>query len=543
MQPTGPAHARTKYQDIDAGTIARFHHEHEDAKGDFAVGALALAPAMQAKLNCFVDTLPHLATLQLAALAKLPLEARRRLPLAGVPIVIKDNICVGPEESFLGVRTPNDKLPRGWQGRTTCASRMLSEYRSPFSATCVRRLLAAGAVPIAKANMDEFGFGSSGEHSCFGPTRNPLDVQRVPGGSSSGSAAAVASGLVRVALGSDTGGSVRQPAAFCGLVAMKPTYGRVSRSGLVAYASSLDQVGPIARSVHECAMVLHAIAGHDARDATSASEPTTDIARAAQACEARDESAITLLRGKRIALPAQAHSEGNHPQIAAMLRSVRDRLRACGASVVDVEMPSLRAAVAAYYIVAPAEASSNLARFDGVRYGHRASASRATQSEDEAQSLFAFIARNRSEGFGVEAQRRILLGTHVLSSGYYDAYYTTALRARRLVLHEFVRVLRARGMQGEAGAACDAVLLPTTPGPAFGLGEKQAQGPLAMYLEDVYTVPINLTGLPALQLPAGHVLSSRGVKLPLGVQLVGDAMRDGELLTLGRGLEAALAES
>jgi aspartyl-tRNA(Asn)/glutamyl-tRNA(Gln) amidotransferase subunit A len=552
MQPAGPAPQRTKYQDIDAFTIARYHHEHAHAKGDFAVGALSLAPAMQAKLNCFVDTLPHLATLQLAAIAKLPLEARRALPLAGVPVVIKDNICIGPEASFFGLAAPIDKLPKGWQGRTTCASRMLDGYHSPFSATCVERLLAAGAVPIAKANMDEFGFGSSGEHSCFGPTRNPLDEQRVPGGSSSGSAAAVASGLVRCALGSDTGGSVRQPAAFCGLAAMKPTYGRVSRSGLVAYASSLDQVGPIARSVREVAALLHAIAGHDARDATSVDAPTTDIAQALAVCvqestgeaSSAGERASRLLAGKRIALPAQAQGEGNHPGVAQMLASVRSALVACGAHVVDVDLPSLRAAVAAYYIVAPAEASSNLARFDGVRYGHRASAARAGQSEDEQQSLFDFIARNRSEGFGHEAQRRILLGTHVLSSGYYDAYYLTALKARRLVLQEFERVLRGpgptAGATGAVGAACDAVLLPTTPGPAFKLGAKQAQGPLAMYLEDVYTVPINLTGLPALQVPAGHAMVD-GQRLPLGVQLVGPAMSDGALLMLGQGLELAVA--
>jgi aspartyl-tRNA(Asn)/glutamyl-tRNA(Gln) amidotransferase subunit A len=424
---------------------------------------------------------------------------------------------------------------------------MLRDYYSPFTATAVTRLIAAGAVPIAKANMDEFGFGSSGEHSCFGSTRNPLDVSRVPGGSSSGSAAAVASGIARIALGSDTGGSVRQPASFCGLAAMKPTYGRVSRYGLVAYASSLDQIGPIAKTVRECAMVLAVIAGVCEHDATSAAVPTADLQQALAAMASntssnaatwtsaptKGEEAHRHLAGKRIALPAQVHSEGNHEAVHHMLAHVRSQLQRCGATVVDVDMPSLRAAVAAYYIVAPAEASSNLARFDGVRYGHRASVSRAGESEDSQQSLFDFIAKNRTEGFGQEAQRRILLGTHVLSSGYYDAYYLTALRARRLVLQEFTRVF--------SQASCDAVLLPTTPGPAFKLGSKNELGPLAMYLEDVYTVPVNLCGLPALQMPAGKTVVD-GVSLPLGVQLIGPAFSDGAMLTLGHALEAAIME-
>jgi aspartyl-tRNA(Asn)/glutamyl-tRNA(Gln) amidotransferase subunit A len=514
--------------------------QHRVHAGESAVAiahdALAKLSTAHASLNCCVDRLADLALAHAAAIDALPIEHRRELPLAGVPVVIKDNICLGPQSPSANWLQHLSTLPARSFGRTTCASNMLRNYHSPFPATAASRLLAAGAVPIAKANMDEFGFGSSGEHSCFGPTRNPLDPSRVPGGSSSGSAAAVASGAVSLALGSDTGGSVRQPAAFCGLCAIKPTYGRVSRYGLVAYASSLDQIGPIAPTVQECALALRAIAGPCEHDATSAQRSTQDLDASLTAMTAMSREPATCARalaGKRFALPAQASSAGNHAEIAPMLARVRSVLSAMGAHVIDVDMPSLRAAVGAYYIVAPAEASSNLARFDGVRYGHRATAQNASRDEDAQQSLFDFIARNRSEGFGAEAQRRILLGTHVLSSGYYDAYYLTALRTRRLVLQEFERVFTQ--------VSCDAVLLPTAPGPAFELGAKGEQDPLAMYMEDVYTVPVNLTGLPALQLPAG-LARVHEKQLPLGVQLIGPAFADGALLTLGHAVQLALRD-
>ena len=408
-------------------------------------------------------------------------------PLDGIPIAIKDNIAT-------------------IAGHTTCASNMLRDYRSPFDATAVVKLLEGGAVIVGKTNLDEFAMGGSGEHSCFGPTAHPLDAQRVPGGSSSGSAAAVAAGMALGALGSDTGGSIRQPAGWCGIAGCKPTYGRVSRYGLVAYASSLDQIGTLASTAAGARMILAQILGHDGRDATSAAgAPGLDEVRAAIA------GPIT------IGVP-QGLLSGCGASVLAAMESAKGALAASGARLVDIELPHADAAIAAYYIIATAEASSNLARFDGVRYGHRA-------KSVPGQTLTAMVCASRSEGFGPEVQRRIMLGTHVLSSGYYDAYYLTALKARRLIAGDYAAAF---------GAGCHAILMPTSPGPAFIRGSKA--DPLTMYLEDVYTVGVNLAGLPAVAIGAWRD-EQCSPPLPIGLQLIGPFDSEGMLFDLASVLE------
>jgi len=417
------------------------------------------------------------------------------LPLAGVPLALKDNICT----SF---------------GRTTCACRLLENYRSPFTATAAQRLIDAGAVIVGKTNLDEFAMGSSTENSALGVTRNPWDPSRVPGGSSGGSAAAVAAGMVTAALGSDTGGSVRQPAAFCGLVGVKPTYGRVSRWGLVAYASSLDQIGTLTTSVHDAARLLGAICGHDPLDSTSAQVPMPDLLADLDA----------PVKGLRLGVPRQARNAANHPSVNESFAKAVETFRAAGAAIVDVDLPNLDHAIGSYYIVALAEASSNLARFDGVRYGRRAELG----PDDTLADLYA---RSRAEGFGPEVQRRIMLGTYVLSSGYYDAYYLTALKARRVIKGDFDRVFSAAA----TGPGCDAVLLPTTPSPAFKLAEKTSD-PIQMYLEDIYTVAVNLAGLPAASVPCGFAVAD-GKQLPLGLQIICPAFEEAKLLRIARMFE------
>lgn len=431
-------------------------------------------------------------------------DARRskgetRGPLDGVPIVLKDNTCLTT-------------------GRTTCASEMLREYRSPFSATAALRLEKAGAVILGKTNLDEFAMGSSTEHSCFGPTHNPWRPGRVPGGSSGGSAAAVSARLAPGALGSDTGGSVRQPAGLCGCVGYKPTYGRVSRWGLVAYASSLDQIGTLGRSVVDAALLARAISGHDPRDATSTRiKPIAPLGM---------EPAS--IKGRRIAVPIEARHARNHPSVAQAVDQAREALTALGAEVVDgVELTQLEAALDAYYIIAPAEASSNLARFDGVRYGRRAEL-------EPGEDLWALYERSRAEGMGAEVQRRIMLGTYVLSSGYYDAYYRCALKVRRLVANGFARLF-------SGDEAFDAILMPVTTGPAFEIGALE-DDPIRMYLEDIYTVIANLAGLPAIALPARLADDEDGM-LPVGVQLIGAMGGDEGLLEVAQALERELAFS
>jgi aspartyl-tRNA(Asn)/glutamyl-tRNA(Gln) amidotransferase subunit A len=403
-----------------------------------------------------------------------------------VPIAIKDNMCT-------------EGVP------TTASSRILRHFLPPYSATVVDRLEAAGAVIVGKTNLDEFAMGSSTENSATGATKNPWDDTRTPGGSSGGSAAAVAAGMTAVALGSDTGGSIRQPAAFCGLVGLKPTYGRVSRYGLLAFASSLDQIGPLANSVEDAALVLQVIAGHDPRDATSSTEPVPDY------LSGMDRG----VSGLRIGVPRDLIGDGVDSAVQRALAVTLDRWREAGATLVDVGLPHARYAIPVYYLIATAEASSNLARYDGVRYGHRA----ALGSGDGLQQMYD---RSRDEGFGAEVKRRIMLGTYVLSAGYYDAYYLKAQQVRTLLRQDYDRAFEV----------CDAIAMPTTPTPAFRLGEKTAD-PIQMYLSDVFTVSANLTGLPAISLPAGDAEG----QLPIGVQLTGRMFDEATLLAAGRVLE------
>ena len=405
-------------------------------------------------------------------------------PLAGVPVAVKDNMCT-----------------RGIP--TTCSSRILEGWRPPYDATVITRLREAGAVIVGKTNLDEFAMGSSTENSAFGPTRNPLDVSRVPGGSSGGSAAAVAAGFSPVSLGSDTGGSIRQPAALCGLVGVKPTYGTVSRFGLVAYASSLDQIGPFATNVDDAALVLEVISGHDAHDSTSIPQPPLALRDAAR----RGVQGMRI--GRVTDLPG-----GAEPAIAGALERSFEALRAAGAEIVDVTLPSLSYALTAYYLIAPAEASSNLARFDGVRYGLRV----------EAADTNAMYGATRAAGFGDEVQRRIMLGTYALSAGYYDAYYGKALKVRRLIADDFAR----------AYAGVDAIVIPTSPLVAFRFGEKSAD-PLAMYLCDIYTIPTNLAGHPAMSVPFG----TGDAGMPVGIQVLAPALGEEAMFRVGGAVEAA----
>lgn len=403
-------------------------------------------------------------------------------PLAGVPVLVKDNLCTA------------------W-GTTTCASTMLEGYRSPFTATCVERLEGAGALVVGKTNMDEFAMGGSGEHSALGATRNPHDTERSPGGSSSGSAAAVASGMVPLALGSDTGGSVRQPAAFCGVVGLKPTYGRVSRYGLVAFASSLDQVGVFAHDVHGAAIGLEAIEGHDARDMTSSRGGPSRASEGLGVEGVRVGVARSLLS-----------SDGMEDEVVAGFECSCAALEGAGVELVDVELPSMEGAVSAYYVLAPAEAASNLSRYDGIRYGRRAQVPAGASVGD-------VIARSRAEWFGAEVQRRIVLGTFVLSAGYHDAFYTTAQRVRRLVKDDYARAF---------DAGCAAVLTPTAPTRAFKLHSFDGD-PLALYLQDAFTIPANLAGLPSVSVPAP---ATDG--LPVGVQLTARAFDERTMLALAQ---------
>jgi aspartyl-tRNA(Asn)/glutamyl-tRNA(Gln) amidotransferase subunit A len=381
---------------------------------------------------------------------------------------------------------------------------MLEGFVPPYDATVVERLDCAGAVCIGKANMDEFAMGSSNEHSHFGPVRNPWDPGRVPGGSSGGSAALVAAGVVPFATGSDTGGSVRQPAAYCGITGLKPTYGRVSRWGMVAFASSLDQAGVLARSAADCALVLSTLAGHDPRDATSVERPVDDYLGVL----------AEGVSGRRIGVVRQYFGAGVDPAVAAAVRAALALLERAGARLVDVDLPSLEDSIAAYYVIAPAEASSNLARYDGVRYGHRCA---------DPRDLADLYSRSRAEGFGAEVQRRILVGTYVLSAGYYEAYYGRAQRVRRLVAQDFAR----------AFAEVDLLAGPTAPTVALALGSGDAD-PAALYAADVNTVAVNLAGLPGISLPAGFVGG-----LPVGLQLVAPAFAESRLLAAGHALQQA----
>ncbi|MBP6002849.1 MAG: Asp-tRNA(Asn)/Glu-tRNA(Gln) amidotransferase subunit GatA [Pyrinomonadaceae bacterium] len=413
-------------------------------------------------------------------------EAAGDTPLGGMAVAIKDNICT-----------------KGM--RTSCGSRILENYEAQYDATVIERLNAAGAIVVGKTNMDEFAMGSSNESSAFGPVKNPWDLTRVPGGSSGGSAVAVASGVVRASLGSETGGSVRQPASLCGIVGLKPTYGRISRYGLVAFASSLDNIGIFGQKASDVADVLGAIAGRDPLDATSAEVDVPDYKFALDA----DVSS------KTIGVPRALFGEGLDADVRASVDASIENFRSLGATIVDVELPHARYGIAVYYIIATAEASSNLARYDGARYGYRA---------DNAAELRKMYFKTREEGFGPEVKRRIMLGTYVLSSGYYDAYYSKAQKVRALVKRDYET----------AFTRCDAILTPTSPSVAFKFGER-SDDPIAMYLSDIYTVSANLAGVPAVSVPSG--LSNEG--MPIGLQLVGNFWTEDVLLNLASVYETA----
>ncbi|HEX9928204.1 MAG TPA: Asp-tRNA(Asn)/Glu-tRNA(Gln) amidotransferase subunit GatA [Pyrinomonadaceae bacterium] len=412
-------------------------------------------------------------------------NASEKLPLAGLPIAVKDNICTRFSQ-------------------TSCGSRILGDYNPPYDATAVERLEKAGAIIVGKTNMDEFAMGSSNENSAFGAVRNPWDVQRVPGGSSGGSAAAVAAGIVRVALGSETGGSVRQPASFCGIAGLKPTYGRISRFGLVAFGSSLDQIGIFGRTSRDIAPVLQTIAGRDSHDSTTADVPVPDYL----------SEIDSPIAGMRLGVPRELFGEGLDSEVRQSVETAIENYRKLGAEIVDVKLPHAKYNIAVYYIIATAEASSNLARYDGVRYGFRA---------ENAPELREMYRKTREEGFGAEVKRRIMLGTYVLSSGYYEAYYAKAQKVRTLLKQDFLNAFQI----------CDAIITPTAPSTAFKIGEK-SDDPLAMYLSDIYTASANLAGIPGISIPCG--LSSEN--LPIGVQLLGTHWSENALLRLANAYES-----
>lgn len=437
-------------------------------------------------INAFITVAPEKSLAAARRADQQRAEGRAGL-LTGVPIAQKDIFCA-----------------EGWL--TTCGSRMLGNFVSPYDATVIQKMEAqAGMVSLGKTNMDEFAMGSSNETSFFGSVKNPWDRTRVPGGSSGGSAAAVAARLAPAATGTDTGGSIRQPAALCNLTGLKPTYGVVSRYGMIAFASSLDQAGPMARSAEDCAVLLNAMAGHDERDSTSLDRPAEDYTLGLD----------QPLAGLRIGLPKEFFGEGCAPDVMAQVQNAIGEYRKLGAQMVDVSLPNSHLSVPAYYVIAPAEASSNLSRFDGVRYGYRA---------PEYTDLNDMYAKSRAQGFGAEVKRRILIGAYVLSHGYYDAYYLQAQRIRRLIANDFV----------EAFKHCDVILGPTSPSTAFKLGEKAAD-PVQMYLSDIYTIAVNLAGLPGMSLPCGF--DAQG--LPVGMQLIGDYFAEGRLLNVAHRYQQA----
>ena len=459
----------------------------------------AAIEAHDASIKAYTQVFPERAMEQAKAIDATRAAGEPLGPLAGVPVGVKDNMCTN-------------------HGRTTCSSKILVDFASPYTATAVARLQQAGAILLGKTNMDEFAMGSSTENSALQQTVNPWDRDRVPGGSSGGAAAAVAARLCAAAVGSDTGGSIRQPAAFCGCVGLKPTYGRVSRYGLVAFASSLDQIGPLTRSVSDAAIMMGVIAGHDPRDSTSVADDVPDY-------QAGIDRPIDRLK---VGLVKEFISDQLDGRIRAAVEQAAEAYEGLGAEIIDVSLPHSRIdvdadgrlssyAVACYYIVAMAEASSNLARYDGAHYGHRTS--------EKVDNIIDLYSRTRAEGFGDEVKRRIMLGTYALSSGYYDAYYLKALKVRRLIADDF----RA------AFQTADVLLGPTSPEPAFRIGTK-VDAPLTMYLSDIYTISVNLAGIPAISLPAG--LNDKG--LPLAVQLMAGIFQEDKLLRAARMLENAL---
>jgi len=438
-------------------------------------------------INAWITVLHEKALAEAAARDEELARGQVRGPLHGVPVGLKDIFCTK------GIRT-------------TCGSRILHDFDPPYDATVTRKIRSAGAVLLGKQNMDEFAMGSSTETSFFGPARNPWATDRAPGGSSGGTAAAVAAGLCFAGVGTDTGGSIRQPASLCGVVGMKPTYGRVSRYGMIAFASSLDQGGPITRSVDDAAAILAVISGHDPADSTSVDRPVPDFSAAAE----------RRVRGLRVGLPREYFPEGLDASVRSAVEEAVRALSAEGAETVEICLPHTDHALATYYIIAPAEASSNLARYDGVRYGYRAGGT---------NGLIEMMSRTRSEGFGPEVKRRIMIGTYALSAGYYDAYYGKAQKVRTLLLRDFAEVFET----------VDLVLTPTSPTPAFRLGEK-VDDPLTMYLSDIFTIPCNLAGIPGISVPCGR--SPEG--LPIGVQLLGRHFDEETVLSAAAAIERAI---
>ena len=447
-------------------------------------GCLQRVQQFDERLNCFITVTGEQALAQAQA-ADARLQAGEAAPLTGIPFAHKDIFCTH------GVKT-------------SCGSKMLDNFIAPYDATVTQNLNAAGAVMIGKTNMDEFAMGSSNETSFYGPVNNPWDLQRVPGGSSGGSAAAVAARLVPASTGTDTGGSIRQPAALCGITGLKPTYGRVSRYGMIAFASSLDQGGPFARSAEDAAVMLGAMAGFDPRDSTSIERPVDDYLSGLE----------YSLEGLKVGLPKEFLGEGLDSSVADTVAAALGEIEKLGATLVDISLPNTSLAVPTYYVVAPAECSSNLSRMDGVRFGYRAS---------DPRDLEDLYKRSRGEGFGAEVKRRIMIGTYALSAGYYDAYYLKAQQARRLIREDFLK----------AFATVDVIMGPTAPTPAFRLGEK-ADDPVTMYLSDIYTIAVNLAGLPGLSVPAGLAGG-----LPVGLQMIGNYFEEARLLNVAHRFQQA----
>ncbi|WP_298438316.1 Asp-tRNA(Asn)/Glu-tRNA(Gln) amidotransferase subunit GatA [Geobacter sp.] len=448
---------------------------------------LARIEAVDPKVNAYITVTPEEA-LAAAQDADRRIAAGDIAPLTGIPIGLKDIFVTK------GIRT-------------TCASRILGNFVPPYDGTAVSRLKEAGAVIVGKLNQDEFAMGSSGESSAFGPTRNPWNLECIPGGSSSGSAAAIAARTATATLGTDTGGSIRQPASHCGCVGLRPTYGRVSRYGVIAYASSLDQVGPLTRDVTDCALMLQAVAGHDPLDSTSVDLPVPDYTKALTGD----------VKGLRLGLPKEYYIAGLDPDVKMALDEAIETYRGLGVEFIDISLPHTDYAVATYYLVATAEASSNLARYEGVRFGHRA---------EGTASLIDMFRKTRAEGFGAEVKRRIMLGTYALSSGYYDAYYLKAQKVRTLIMQDFLKAFET----------VDAILTPVAPTPAFRIGEK-TRDPLQMYLSDIFTIPVNLAGTCAVSVPAG--MSGNG--LPIGLQLIGRPFGEETILRAAHAFEQATA--
>jgi aspartyl-tRNA(Asn)/glutamyl-tRNA(Gln) amidotransferase subunit A len=473
--------------ELDAAEIARTVTSGEASAADVVDAHLARIEALEPEVHAFITRTPELARAQAAAVDASRARGDVLGPLAGVPVALKDVLCTD------GVRT-------------TAGSMILDGYIPPYDATIVAGLRAVGMPLLGKTNQDEFAMGSSTENSAYGVTRNPWDLARVPGGSSGGSAAAVAAGMAPVSLGTDTGGSIRQPAALCGVVGVKPTYGRVSRYGLIAFASSLDQIGPFARNIRDAASLLQLIAGHDPMDSTSAPEPVPDMVGGLE----------HGVGGLRVGVVREGMGEGTQAGVKARVNEAAERFASMGCTVDEVSLPSFDVALSAYYLIAPAECSSNLARYDGVRYGYRAG---------DARDVVEMNTRSRAAGFGDEVKRRIMLGTYALSAGYYDAYYGKAQKVRTLVIRDFEK----------AYERFDFLVCPTTPTTAFKIGEK-ADDPLAMYLSDLFTIPTNLAGAAAISMPCG--LAEDG--LPVGVQLLGPPLSEELLFRAGYALEQSL---